>query len=86
MISLLEAEEERLVFTRFDSADGWRLRSAMAAAATERSLPVTVDIRRLGQQLFHARRPGTAAGSDAWIDRKVNVVDRLAAASCPVVG
>jgi uncharacterized protein (UPF0303 family) len=81
LISSLEAQEERLVFTRFDDADAWRLGSAMVAAATERSLPVTIDIRRHGQQLFHAARPGTTAENDAWIERKVNVVNRFAAAS-----
>lgn len=67
LISSLEAQEERLVFTRFDNADAWRLGSAMVAAATERSLPVTVDIRRHGQQLFHAAQPGSTAANDAWI-------------------
>ena len=81
LISSLEAQEELLVFTRFDNADAWRLGSAMVAAATERSLPVTIDIRRHGQQLFHAARPGTTAENDAWIERKVNVVNRFAAAS-----
>jgi uncharacterized protein (UPF0303 family) len=81
LISSLEAQEERLVFTRFDNADAWRLGSAMVAAATERSLPVTVDIRRQGQQLFHAAQPGTTAENDAWIERKVNVVNRFDAAS-----
>jgi hypothetical protein len=76
LISSLEAQEERLVFTRFDNADAWRLGSAMVAAATERSLPVTIDIRRHGQQLFPSARPGTTAENDAWIERKVNVVDR----------
>ncbi len=67
LISSLEAQEQRLVFTRFENADAWRLGSVMVAAATERSLPVTIDIRRHGQQLFHAARPGTPAENDAWI-------------------
>jgi uncharacterized protein (UPF0303 family) len=46
LIASLEAQEQRLVFTRFDNMDAWRLGSAMAAAASERSLPVTIDIRR----------------------------------------
>jgi uncharacterized protein (UPF0303 family) len=79
LIFSLEAQEERLVFTRFDNANAWRLGSAMVAAATERSLPVTIDIRRHGQQLFHAARPGTTAENDA--ERKINVVNRFAAAS-----
>jgi uncharacterized protein (UPF0303 family) len=81
LIASLEAQERTLVFTRFDNADAWRLGSAMVAAATERGLPVTIDIRRHGQQLFHAALPGTTAENDAWIERKVNVVNRFAAAS-----
>ena len=81
LIASLEAQERRLVFTRFDNADAWRLGSAMVAAATERGLAVTIDIRRHGQQLFHAALPGTTADNDSWIERKVNVVNRFAAAS-----
>jgi uncharacterized protein (UPF0303 family) len=72
---------EQLVFSRFSNADAWRLGSAMAAAAIERAFPVTIDIRRHGQQLFHVAPPGTTAENDSWIERKVNVVDRFAAAS-----
>ena len=81
LIASLEAHEERLVFTRFDNTDAWQLGSAMVAAATERKLPITIDIRRHGHQLFHAALPGTTAENDSWIDRKVNVVNRFAAAS-----
>ena len=81
LVASLEAQEAALVFTRFDNADAWRLGRAMAEAATERQLPVTIDIRRHGQQLFHAALPGTTAENDAWIDRKVNVVNRFAASS-----
>jgi len=81
LIASLEAQEEQLVFTRFSNEDAWRLGSAMAAAAIERALSVTIDIRRHGQQLFHVALPGTTAENDSWIDRKVNVVNRFAAAS-----
>ena len=81
LIASLEAQEELLVFARFDNADAWRLGSAMVTAATERGLPVTIDIRRHGHQLFHAALPGTTADNDVWIDRKVNVVNRFGAAS-----
>jgi uncharacterized protein (UPF0303 family) len=80
-IASLEAQEEQLVFARFSNEDAWRLGSAMTAAAIERSLPVAIDIRRHGQQLFHVALPGTTAENDSWIDRKVNVVNRFAAAS-----
>jgi uncharacterized protein (UPF0303 family) len=81
LIASLEAQEERLVFTRFDNGDAWRLGSVMVAAAIERALPVTIDIRRHGHQLFHVALPGTTAENDSWIERKVNVVNRFAAAS-----
>ena len=81
LISSLEAQESSLVFTRFDNADAWRLGRMMVESATERELPVTIDIRRHGQQLFHAALPGTTAENDSWIERKVNVVNRFAAAS-----
>ena len=81
LIASLEEQERRLVFTRFDNADAWRLGSAMVSAAAERFLPVTIDIRRHGQQLFHVALPGTTAENDSWIERKVNVVNRFAAAS-----
>jgi uncharacterized protein (UPF0303 family) len=81
LIASLEAQEERLVFTGFSNADAWRLGRAMVAAAIDRALPVTIDIRRHGQQLFHAALAGTTAENDSWIDRKVNVVNRFDAAS-----
>jgi uncharacterized protein (UPF0303 family) len=77
----VEAQEEQLVFSRFSNADAWGLGSAMAEAAIERALPVTIDIRRHGQQLFHVALPGTTAENDSWVERKVNVVDRFSAAS-----
>src|ERR1700744_5182589 len=80
-IASREAQERTLVFARFDNTDAWRLGSAMVAAAIERNLPVTIDIRRHGQQLFPAALPGTTAENDSWIERKVNVVNRFAAAS-----
>ena len=81
LIAQLEAQERELVFSRLDNADAWHLGAAMVAAATERSLPVTIDIRRHGQQLFHAALIGTTADNDAWIERKVNVVNRFGASS-----
>jgi uncharacterized protein (UPF0303 family) len=81
LIAELEAQEHRLVFDHFDNDDAWRLGSAMVAQARARELPVTIDIRRHGHQLFHAALPGTAPDNDRWIERKINVVDRFFAAS-----
>lgn len=80
-IARLEAQERELIFTRFDYSDAWKLGSLLVEMATERGLPVAVDIRRGGQQLFHAALPGSTADNDAWIERKVRVVERFGASS-----
>lgn len=80
-IAAVEAQERELVFTRFDNDDAWALGCLLVELATERDLPVTVDIRRAGQQLFHAARPGTTADNDSWIERKTRVVMRFGASS-----
>ncbi len=80
-ISELEEQERRLVLTRFDHADAWRLGSLLAEMAGERRLPVAIDIRRGAQQIFHYALPGSSADNDAWIARKSRVVERYGESS-----
>ncbi|MFJ4198181.1 heme-degrading domain-containing protein [Streptomyces sviceus] len=77
----LEAQERRLVFRQFTYEDAWALGSLLVELARERQAPVAVDIRRGGQQLFHAALPGSTPDNDAWIDRKRRVVERYGSAS-----
>ncbi|MEV4277641.1 heme-degrading domain-containing protein [Actinoplanes xinjiangensis] len=81
LIATVEDQERRLVFPTFTEADAWALGCLLVNLATERALPVAVDIRRGRQQLFHAGLPGSNADNDAWIERKVRVVYRYAASS-----
>jgi uncharacterized protein (UPF0303 family) len=81
LIARLEDEERRLTFRRFDHADAWALGSLLVELATGRGLPVTIDIRRGRQQMFHAALAGTVADNDEWIARKVRVVERYGASS-----
>lgn len=74
LIAEIEAQERSLVFSRFTNDDAWQLGSLLVRLATERSLPVTIDITRGEQQLFHAAMPGTAAHNDVWIARKTRTV------------
>jgi uncharacterized protein (UPF0303 family) len=76
LIARIEEQERRLVLPRFDNDDAWRLGTVLVELARDHSAPVTIDIRRNGQQLFHCARPGTSTDNDAWIQRKVRVVDR----------
>ena len=81
LIATLEEQERELVFARFDHDDAWALGTRLVGLARERGLGVTVDIRRHGQQLFHAALAGTTPDNDVWIDRKVRTVDRFGASS-----
>jgi uncharacterized protein (UPF0303 family) len=81
LIAQLEAQERELVFTRFDNDDALSLGERLVARAREQGLAVTIDIRRGGQQLFHAALAGTAPDNDRWIERKVRVVERFQASS-----
>ncbi len=77
----LEAQEQRLVLDHFTYDDAWELGSMLVKMARERRAPVAIDIRRGGQQLFHAALPGSTPDNDAWIDRKRRVVERYGCAS-----
>ena len=81
LIARIEQQERRLVLPHFDNDDAWRLGTLLVELARARSAPVTVDITRNGQQLFHCALPGTSADNDAWISRKVRVVTRYGHAS-----
>ncbi|GIM94907.1 heme-degrading domain-containing protein [Paractinoplanes toevensis] len=78
-IEELEEQERELVFDRFSNADAWRLGCLLVELAGDK--PVAIDIRRGTQQLFHAGLEGSTADNDAWIARKVRVVERYGASS-----
>jgi uncharacterized protein (UPF0303 family) len=81
LIARLEQQERDLIFTRFDFSDAWRLGSLLVELGTERGLPIAIDIRRGTQQLFHAALAGSTPDNDAWIERKVRVVERYGKSS-----
>lgn len=83
-VSLVEAiqeQEARLQFSRFTFDDAWELGSLLVSLARERSLPITIDIRRGDQQVFHAAMAGTSADNDDWIERKIRAVRRFGISS-----
>ncbi|GEL46909.1 UPF0303 protein [Cellulomonas hominis] len=81
LIAEVERQERDLRFATFTNDDAWELGCLLVRVATERGLPVTVDVRRGTQQLFHAARPGTTADNDSWVERKVRVVERFGTSS-----
>lgn len=80
-IAELEAQERRLTLPRFTHDDAWTLGTLLVELARARKAPVAIDIRRGGQQLFHAALPGSTPDNDAWIDRKRRVVERYGCSS-----
>ena len=81
LIAEAERHERDLVLTRFTHADAWRLGCLLVELATERSLPITIDVRRGPQQVFHAATEGTTPDNDSWVERKMRVVERFGASS-----
>jgi uncharacterized protein (UPF0303 family) len=77
----LAAQEERLQFDRFDDDVAWALGAQLVEAARAQELPVAIELRRNGRQVFHAALPGSAPDNDAWLARKARVVDRYEQAS-----
>jgi uncharacterized protein (UPF0303 family) len=73
---LLE-QERTLVFKQFDFGTARDLGMLLLRRATEANLPLSLDITRVHQQLFHVALPGTCVDNDHWISRKVAVVYRF---------
>jgi uncharacterized protein (UPF0303 family) len=73
----LAAEEAELQFPRFTHDDAWELGAALVAEGRRSALPIAVDITRNRHQLFHAALPGATPDNDAWIKRKIRVVNRF---------
>ena len=74
--NLLDQESE-LQFSRFDEDIAWKIGSQLWERAKSEKLPITIDITRGAQQLFHASRRGTSADNDEWVKRKVRLVYRF---------
>ncbi|HEX8036847.1 MAG TPA: heme-degrading domain-containing protein [Ktedonobacterales bacterium] len=77
LLQTLLQEEAEIQFTEFTNDTAWRIGSRFVEVARQESLGVTIDIRRHGHQLFHAALPGTSPDNDAWIKRKIRVVNRF---------
>lgn len=70
-------QERRLVLPGFDNDAALELGLLLMWTGRERRLPITVDVTRCGQQIFHAALPGTSTDNDHWIQRKTAVVLRF---------
>ncbi|WP_415854837.1 family 16 glycoside hydrolase [Sinomonas sp. G460-2] len=83
-ITILERQEEELVFESFDHADAWNLGSTIVRIDREAGHAVGIDIRRPGLVLFRAALHGITPDQESWISRKAAVVLRMEASSALV--
>ena len=74
-------QQKELVLPRLDAAVAWELGTTIRALAVERQLPVVIDIRRFGQQLFYTALEGTTPDNPEWVRRKSNLVARFLSSS-----
>ena len=76
-IACIAAQEERLVFARFDNASAWELGSRLKALAEARGVAVAIEIRIARETVFFHAMPGTTPANADWARRKRNTVDLL---------
>ncbi|MEO7124465.1 MAG: heme-degrading domain-containing protein [Lacisediminihabitans sp.] len=81
LMAEVEAQELRLVFSRFRHEDAWMLGNILVGFGHERGLSITIDITRGDQQLFHAALSGTTANNDDWVARKRRTVRKYGVSS-----
>lgn len=81
LLAQLKLQEERLQLPSFSNADAVTIGLDLYETAKQRNLPITIDITRNGQQLFHLAMPGTSADNDQWVIRKCRLVNRFQASS-----
>ena len=77
LLKELLQQEEQIQFNSFNNDMAFAVGIALLEAARSKGKPVTIDIARNGQQLFHLAMQGTARDNDVWVQRKNNVVNRF---------
>lgn len=78
-------QERSLVFERFTNEDAFELGMIIYNLAKDRNLPVTIEITKNTQMIFHVALAGTAPDNDEWLRRKRNLVTRTGMSSFRIV-
>ena len=73
----IETQLEELVLTRFTNTDAHRLGLILLGRAVEQNLPITIDVTRGAQVVFHVAMDGATADNDDWVRRKTRAVQRF---------
>ena len=78
LIERIEHEVSTLQLSKFGQADALSLGLLLVNLATQRKLPIAIDIRRNKHVLFHASLPGATPDNDIWVQRKSRTTERYA--------
>lgn len=81
LIERIEGEVRSLQLSSFSQADALALGLLLVDMATERNLPIAIDIRRNEHVLFHASLPGATPDNGIWVQRKSRTAERYAVPS-----
>ncbi len=76
-----DLEHEELQFGSFSNNTALKLGLRLVEKAQSQNYPVSIDIRKHGQQIFHFACEGTSVDNDEWIKRKSRVADRFGKSS-----
>jgi uncharacterized protein (UPF0303 family) len=77
LLQSLQREEEIIQFDAFTNDMALDLGLRFVKVATDKQGPITIDICRGRQQIFHYAMSGTSSDNDEWIKRKKRVVNRF---------
>lgn len=76
LIGRIEEETRKLQLAKFGQEDALALGLLIVELATERDMPVAVDIRRGTHVLFHVSLPGATLDNDFWVEKKARTAER----------
>ncbi len=76
-LARIALQERTLQFQTFLEEKAWMLGCRLRDKAAARTLPLVVDIRRLGQPLFFSALAGSTPDNVDWARRKSNAVARF---------
>jgi len=74
-------QERRLVLASLDENGAVAIGLSILDRATERNLPVTIEVRLRDRVVFRAARSGTDATNDLYVGGKARLVERFGHAS-----
>ena len=77
LIGRIEEEMRKCQLAKFSQEDALALGLLIIELATERELPVAVDIRRGAHILFHVSLSGATPDNDVWVERKSRTAERF---------